>query len=148
MLRSFVDESGAEFFRNLVDVDPLQQLADGRRADVGEECVVAFVLGLLLQVEERVLVEKLVGLYFLLARLDDDVVRVIDDLLEVTQREIDEISHRARQRLKEPDMGDGYGELDVTHALATDAAQGDFDAAAIADHSTVTNSLVFAAVTF
>src|SRR5205823_10843438 len=108
----------------------------------------ALVPRLLLQVEELVLVQKLVLDHVLLARIDDDVVRVVDDLLEVTQRQIDEVSHWRRQSLEEPDVRDGYGELDVTHALATDAAQGDFDAAAIADHSTVANSLVFAAVAF
>src|SRR3954466_3689695 len=148
MLRAFVDQARAQLARALVDVDSLEQLANRGRANVGEERVVALVLRLLLQVEERVLVEKLVRLHFLLARLDDDVVRVVDDLLEITQGEVDEVSHRTRQSLEEPDVRDGYGELDVTHALATDAAQGDFDAAAIADHSTVANSLVFTAVAF
>ena len=74
-----------------------------------------------LQVEVLVLVEQLVRRDFLLARLDDDVVRVVDDLLEITQREVDEVAHRARQRLEEPDVRDGYGELDVAHALATHA---------------------------
>ena len=148
MLRAFVDESGAKLLRNLVDVDSLQQLANSWGTDVGEERVVALFLGLRLQVEEFVFVEELVLDHLLLARIDDDVVRVVDDLLEVTQRQIDEVSHWRRQSLEEPDVRDGYGELDVTHALATDAAQGDFDAAAIADHSTVANSLVFAAVAF
>ena len=148
MLRAFVDESGAEFLRNPIDVDSPQQLANGGRADVGEEHVVALILRLLLQVEELVLVEQLVLDDVLLARIDDDVVRVVDNLLEITQREIDKVPHWTRQSLEEPDVSDGYGELDVTHALATDAAQGDFDAAAIADHSAVTNSLVFAAVAF
>src|SRR4051794_8002947 len=146
MLRAFVDQARAQLARDLVDVDSLEQLANRGRSYVGEERVVALVLGLLLQVEERVLVEKLVRLHFLLARLDYDVVRVVDDLLEITQGEVDKVSHRTRQSLEEPDVRDGYGELDVTHALATDAAQGDFDAAAIADHSTVANSLVFTAV--
>src|SRR3982750_1354809 len=148
MLRPFVDQTRAQLARDLVDVDSFEQLANRGRADVGEECVVALVLGFLLEIQELVFVQQLVLGDFLLARIDDDVVRVVDDLLEITQSEIDEVSHRRRQRLEEPDMRDGYGELDVTHALATDAAQGDFDAAAIADHSTVANSLVFAAMAF
>src|SRR6202011_6296338 len=100
--------------------------ADSGRADVGEEGVVTFVLRLLLQREERVLVEQLVRLNFLLASIDDDVIRVVDDLLEITQRQVDEIAHWAGQSLEEPDVRDGYGELDVTHALATNAAEGDF----------------------
>src|SRR5689334_10071415 len=148
MLRAFVDESFAELVGDGVDVDAAQQLSNRGRADVGEEGVVVLVLRLLLHVEELVLIEQLIGGDFLLTRIDDDVVRVVDDLLEITQREIDEVPHRTRQSLEEPDVSDGYGELDVTHALATDAAQGDFDAAAIADHATVANSLVFTAVAF
>src|SRR5207237_2362408 len=110
--------------------------------------VIAFVLRLLLQVEELVLVEKLVVDDILLARVDDDVIRVVDDLLEITQSEVDQVAHRRGQSLEEPDVRDGYGELDVTHALATDAAQGDFDATAIADHTTVTDALVLSAVAF
>src|SRR5258705_5520784 len=148
MLRALVDQTRAQFARDLVDVDSLEELANSGRANVCEERVVAFVLRLLLQREECILVEKLVRGYFLLAWIDDDVVRVVDDLLEVTQRQVDEIAHWAGQRLEEPDVGDGYGELDVTHALATDAAQGDFDAATIADHTTITDALVLSAVAF
>src|SRR5205814_9530311 len=118
------------------------------RANVGEERVIALVLRFLLQVEELVLVEKLILDDVLLARIDDYVVRVVDDLFEITQRQIDQVAHWRGQGLEEPDVRDGYGELDVTHALATDTAQGDFDAAAIADHSTVANSFVLAAVAF
>src|SRR6267154_4101223 len=148
MLGAFIDQASAQLGRDLVDVDSLQQLAASGRADVGEESVVALVLRLLLQREERVFVEQLVCLNFLLAGIDDDVIRVVDDLLEITQRQVDEIAHRAGQRLEEPDVRDGYGELDMTHALATDAAQGDFDAATIADHTTITDALVFTAVAF
>ena len=59
MLRAFVDEPGAELFGDLVDVDALQELANRGRADIGEERVVAFVLGLLPEVEVLVFVEQL-----------------------------------------------------------------------------------------
>ena len=52
MLRSFVDESGAELFGDLVDVEALEELANGGRADVGEERIIAFVLGLLAKMED------------------------------------------------------------------------------------------------
>src|SRR4029079_395691 len=82
------------------------------------------------------------------SRLDDDVIGVVNDLLEITQRDVEQIAHRAWQRLEEPDVGDGDGELDVTHALAAHLAQGHFDAATIADHTAITNALVLAAMTF
>ena len=45
-------------------------------------------------------------------------------------------------------MRDGYGEFDVPHALATDLAQGDFDAATIADDAAITDALVLTAMAF
>ena len=99
-------------------------------------------------VEILVLVEQLVRCDFLLARLDDDVVRVVDDLLEITQRDVEQIAHRAGQRLEEPDVRDGHGELDVPHALATHLAQGHFDAATVADHAAIADALVLAAMAF
>src|SRR6185295_1410964 len=72
----------------------------------------------------------------------------IDHLLEITERDVEQVAHRAGQGLEEPDVRDGNGELDVTHALAAHLAQGHFDAAAVADDTAVTNSLVFAAMAF
>src|SRR4029078_956621 len=95
-----------------------------------------------------IFVEQLVLHYFLLARLDHDVVRVVNDFLAIAQREVHEIPHRTRQSLGEPEVADGYGELDVTHALAPNASESYFDAATIADHSAITDSLVFTAVAF
>src|SRR5688500_8652149 len=132
MLGAFVDEAGTKLFGNLVYIDALEELANGRRADVGEECVVAFILRLLLEIEITILVEQLVLRDFLIARLYDYVVRVVDYLLEITERQVHEVSHRTRKSLEEPDVGDGYGELDVAHALAPNASEGHFDAAAVA----------------
>src|SRR5262249_18273520 len=49
------------------------------------------------------------------------------------------------QRLQEPDVGDGRGELDVAHALAPDARQRDLDRALLADDALVLHALVLAA---
>jgi hypothetical protein len=122
-------------------------LSTSRRADVGKECSVAFVLGLLLEIEIAILVEQLILHDVLLARIDDDVVRVVDNLLEITKREVHEVPHGTRQSLEEPDVGDGNGELDVAHALATNASESHFDTATVADHSAITDSLVFTAMT-
>src|SRR5215510_5055634 len=148
MLRRLHRDLRAELFRQLVDVETAEQLAHGRRADVGQERRIAFLFRLRAKVQILFFVEELVDLNVLVARVDDDVVRVIDDLLEITQRDVEQVAHRAGQGLEEPDVGDGNGELDVTHALATHLAQGHFDAAAVADHTAIANSLVFAAVTF
>jgi len=47
--------------------------------------------------------------------------------------------------LREPDVRHGHGHLDVAHALATDAGDGHFDAATIADDVLVFDALVFSA---
>src|SRR5207253_1355938 len=91
---------------------------------------------------------ELVGLHLLLARLDDDVVRVVDDLLEITQRDVEQVAHRTGQGLEEPDVRDWHGQLDVPHALATDLGQRDFHAAAVADHAAIADALVLPAMAF
>src|SRR5688500_267928 len=146
MLGAFVDEAGTKLFGNLVYIDALEELANGRRADVGEECGVAFILRLLLEIEITIFIEQLVLGDFLLTRLDDDVIGVVNDLLEITKRQVHEVPHRTRKSLEEPDVGDRYGELDVAHALAPNASEGHFDAAAVADDSAITDSLVLAAM--
>src|SRR5688500_18031591 len=109
MLRRLDDHRRAKLLGDLVDVEPLEQLADGRCADVGLEHRVALFLRLRAQFEVAILVEQLVHRAFLLARVDDDVVRVIDDLLEITQGDVEQIAHRAGQRLEEPDVRDRDG---------------------------------------
>ena len=44
-------------------------------------------------------------------------------------------------------MGNRHGQFDVAHALAAHAAEGDLDAAAVADHALVLDALVLAAST-
>ena len=86
------------------------------------------------------------GATLLLARVDDDVVRIVDHLLEVTEREVEQVAHRARQGLEEPDVRDRHGQLDVAHALAPHLAQRHLDAAPVADHAAVADALVLAAM--
>src|SRR5690606_3556290 len=50
--------------------------------------------------------------------------------------------------LQEPDVGDGRGQVDVTHALAADAGQGDLNAAFLADDALILHALVLAAQAF
>ena len=146
MLRRLDDDGRAELVRRLVDVEATEQLANRGRTDVGEERGVALFLRLRLEREELVLVEELVVLDFLRALVDDDVVRVVDHLLEITQRDVDQVPHRAGQRLEEPDVRDGNGELDVPHALAAHLRQGHFDAATVADHTAIADALVLPAM--
>ena len=135
-----------ELLRQLADVDPAQQLAHRRGADVGAEGGVALLTRLGADGEVLVLVQELVGLELLLAGLDDDVARVVDDPLEVPERDVDQVPHRRRQRLEEPDVRHRHAELDVAHALAPDLAQRHLDAATVADDPAVPDPLVLPAM--
>src|SRR5581483_178654 len=86
----------------------------------------------------------------LLARLRVDVRhdrrREVEDLLELARRDVEEVADPARNALEEPDVRDGRGKVDVTHALATHLLAGHLDAAALADDALVADALVLAAV--
>jgi len=51
----------------------------------------------------------------------------------------------ARQRLQEPDVRNGRGQLDVPHAIAPHLGERDFDAALLADDAAILHALVLAA---
>ncbi len=92
--------------------------------------------------------EKLAHFEGGVALIGDDVVLVVDDALELAGAHVEHQADARRHALVEPDVGNRHGELDVTHALATDAAEGDFDAAAVANDALVLDALVFSAGTF
>src|SRR3989454_925272 len=146
MLAGLVRDGVAQFVGELVDVDPLEQQADRRRPDVRPERRVALGLCLVAQLEEAILIQQLALLHFLLARLDHHVIRVVDHPLEIAQRHVEQVAHRRRQRLEEPDVRHGHRELDVAHALAPHLGQRHLDAAAVADHAAIPDPLVLAAV--
>src|SRR5690349_615909 len=146
MLARLVGHSGAELVGQPANVDPAQELPYRGRADVGLERRVAFVACLGTQGEVLVLVEQLVRLDILFARLDHDVARVVDHSLEVAQGDVDQVAHGAGQRLEEPDVGHRHAQLDVAHALAPHLAQRHLDAAPVADHPAIADPLVLPAV--
>jgi hypothetical protein len=74
----------AQLLGHLVHVEPPQQLAHGRRADVGEERLRRPPPAPWPQLQVLLLVEQLAELHLLLARVDDHVVGVVDHPLEVT----------------------------------------------------------------
>ena len=82
------------------------------------------------------------------ARVDDDVVLEVDDLLQAGRLHVEQGAEAARHGLEEPDVDDRRGQLDVAHALAADAAVRHLDAAAVADHPLVLHAAVLAAGAF
>src|SRR5207248_1857027 len=69
----------------------------------------------------------------------------VQDALEILQRHVEQKADARRQRLQEPDVGNGRCELDMAHALAPDARQRHFDRALFADDALVLHPLVLAA---
>ena len=87
-----------------------------------------------------------VGLALLEVDVRADVSREVEDLLELLRRDVEQVADAARDTLEEPDVRDGRGQVDVTHALAPHLLAGDLDAAALADDALVADALVLAAV--
>ncbi|MPL98794.1 hypothetical protein SDC9_45003 [bioreactor metagenome] len=135
----------AELFGGRLEVDRGQHLADRLGADIGGEGVRTV---LVLRVEILVLGQQLAIGQVGQAGLDDDVVFEVEDALEITQRHVQHQADARGQRLEEPDMGDGRGQLDVAHALAADLLQRHFDAAFLADDAAILHPLVLAAQAF
>ena len=81
-----------------------------------------------------------------LLRVDDDVRLAVEDLLEILERDVEEVTDARRQALEEPDVRDRRRERDVAHALAAHLGLDDLDAALLADDAAVLHALVLAAV--
>ena len=133
---------GTQRLLELLQLEAAQQLTDGFRADHGGEAVLAI---LVLRLEVLVLGQELTVLERGETRLEDDVIFEIQDPLEILQRHVEQQADARRQRLQEPDVRDGGGELDMAHALAPDARQGHLDRALLADDALVLHPLVLAA---
>src|SRR5262249_49016134 len=70
----------------------------------------------------------------------------VDDLLEALRRDVEQVAEPARDTLEVPDVRDGRGEVDVTHALTAHLRARDLHAAALADDALEPDALVLAAV--
>jgi hypothetical protein len=81
-----------------------------------------------------------------LLRIDDDVGLAVEDLLQVLERDVEDVADAARQALQEPDVRDRRGQRDVAQALAAHLGLDDLDAALLAHDAAVLHALVLAAV--
>src|SRR5262249_18661258 len=133
----------AELDGELVDLNALEQLLNGLGAHHGLEAGGAV---LLVELAEAILVlDDLALLDRRVAWIDDNVGLEVEDSLELTQRDVEQVADTRRQALEEPDVRAGRGELNVAEALAADLGQRDFNAALVADDSAVLHALVLAA---
>src|SRR5690606_3354935 len=127
-----------------LEIDSLNQPADRLGAGVGLEGVAVLLtaVAILLLGEELLLFELRV------ARIDDDVVLIVDDPLERRGLHREQVPEARGRRLEEPDVHDRGGEVDVPHPLAPDSRVSDLDPAAIADDAAVLDAFVFPARAF
>src|SRR5207249_3678316 len=78
-------------------------------------------------------------------RVEDDVFLEVEDLLQLAQGHVQELSDATREPLEEPDVRDRRGQLDVPHPLAPHASTGHLDAAFVAHDTRELHALVLAA---
>src|SRR5271166_3083029 len=130
---------------HLVEIERLEHLADGLRADGGGEAVGS---ELVLRLEILVLAQQLAVLKRSEPRFEHDIALEIEDALERLERHVEQEPDARRQRLEEPDMRDGGGQLDVAHALAPHARERDLDRALFTYDALVLHALVLAAQAF
>ena len=78
-----------------------------------------------IELQVALLAEELAALRAaVLLRVDDDVRLAVEDLLEVLQRDVEDVADARRQALQEPDVRDRRGQRDVAEALAAHLATG------------------------
>src|SRR5207245_6430855 len=70
----------------------------------------------------------------------------VENLLELARRDVEQVADPRGNALEEPDVRDGRGKVDVTHALAAHLLSRHLDAAALADDALVADALVLAAI--
>src|SRR5262249_62669 len=133
----------AQLLGQLVHVDVLQEVADRLGAHAGRERVLAELLD---RLQVALLGQQLTALQTGLLRVDDDVRLALHDLLQVLERDVQQVADARRQRLQEPDVRDRGRQVDVAQALAADLGLDHLDAALLADDPAVLHALVLAAV--
>ena len=92
-----------------------------------------------LQVVQGALLRRLV-------HFSDDVLGEVEHALQVAGRDVQQQAQTAGRALYEPDVRDGRGQLDVTHALAAHLTARNLDTTFVTNDALVADTLVLAAV--
>ncbi len=130
-----------QLFVQLVEVDLRQKFLHRFRAHPGDK----FFAVLFLRFAIFDFVQELRLGQRRLARIDHDVILVIDDALELPGAHVEHEAEARRHAFVEPDVRNRHRQLDVAHAFATHARQRHLHAATIADDTLVLDPLVFSA---
>ena len=127
---------------NLVlQVDSVQQFADSFGTHAGIEIVAE----LFQRFEVLLVVQQLTFFKGGHAWVDNDIALEVENTFDITQGHVHQQADTGRQRFQEPDVGNRRSQFDVRHALTTNLGQRDFNAALLADHTTVLQALVLTA---
>src|SRR5262252_6780001 len=140
----------SQLFGQVLDVDLLEQGLDGLRPHLAN--LVGELAGELLLELPVALVGDHLALFereaqavdIFLVR-DDDVVLEVENLLELAQGDVEQVSDAAGQSFEEPDVRTWAGQFYVAEPLAADFRLCDLDAAFVADHAAMLHALVFSA---
>src|SRR5262249_23392552 len=145
LLRSLLAHAPAQFHGELIDVDHREQLLDRFGAHFRHELawVIAHQFAITLVGQQLALFQLLY-----ITRVDDDVGLEVEDFLEFTQGNIEEMPNARRQPFEEPDVRTRAGEINMSEALTADLSLGDFDTALVANHAAVLHAFVFSAEAF
>jgi len=120
-----------------------EHFANGFGTDADLEC---FPPPLLAGLGEHLVVEEFAKGQVGLTRLDDDERLEIENLLDVAQRDLENVSDARGQRFQEPDVRHRGRQRDVPHSLAPHLGLDHLDAALLAYDTTVLHALVLAAI--
>ena len=121
-----------------------EHFANGFSADADFKC---FPPPLLAGLGEHLVVEEIAKGQVRLTRLDDDERLEIENLLDVAQRDLENVSDARWQRFQEPDVRHRGRQRDVPHSFAAHLGLDHFDAALLTYDTTVLHALVLSAVT-
>src|ERR1700686_1129895 len=133
-----------ELFVELVEIDLREKFFHRFRAHAGHEIVAV----LLLRFTIFHFIEELRLLQRRLARIDDDVILVIDDALELARAHVEHEAEARWHTFVEPYVRNRHGQFNMTHAFAANAGERYFHAATIANDALMFDALVFSAGAF
>ena len=133
-----------QLLRQRLNIHGLQEFLDGFGAHGSAEFTREFRLQLAITLFRKHFPLVETGL----ARIHDNILLEIQDGFQIAQRDIEQVADAAGQSLKEPDVGAGSSQFDVSHALAPHLGKGHLDTALVADNSAVFHALVFSTKAF
>jgi hypothetical protein len=141
-LAPFVQHLDPQLRGQGIQIQGLQQGSNGLCADAGRKGHPVALLGL----GVLLLAEQLHLLQIGVARVDDDVLLVVQNRAQRHDGQVQQQPHAGGNGAIVPDVGNRRGQLDVPHALAPHPEVRHLHPAAVTDHPFVADGLELAAV--